>query len=382
MQTRWWAWRKKLAALLGALALFTAAAEEAADKSVDAAARKSAKYLWKQQSEDGGWHSETYGLLKSGQALTPFVLNTLLQVPDDIYPLPKEKVAKALAFIRAQVDKDGAVGTSDPLLSEYPNYATALAVLAFCRAGRLDDKEDRALIEKMAAYLLSQQFKGEWTKEHLAYGAWGFGGFKATPPVAGHVDLSMTRYVLDALRAAAPAEKRPAYTEAEVYLARCQNFDAQDAALDGGFFFSTVIPALNKAGHDGKRFRSYGTATADGILALLSAGIPADDPRVKAAFDWLSNHHGGGGVPGVPVDEDKGWDVSIRFYYASVSAQTFRRLNIKPAAGDKDWRKPLIGFVLKSQRPAGSFANNNLLMKEDDPLIATPLALDALIAVR
>ena len=39
---------------------------------------RAAEYLWSQQSEDGGWHSHTYGLLRSGQSLTPFVLDALL----------------------------------------------------------------------------------------------------------------------------------------------------------------------------------------------------------------------------------------------------------------------------------------------------------------
>ena len=36
------------------------------------------EYLWSRQSADGGWHSTTYGLLRSGQSLTPLVLNALL----------------------------------------------------------------------------------------------------------------------------------------------------------------------------------------------------------------------------------------------------------------------------------------------------------------
>src|SRR5678815_5141018 len=46
------------------------------------------KYLWSQQADDGGWHSHTYGLLRSGQSLTPFVLDALLQVPEGIYQPP------------------------------------------------------------------------------------------------------------------------------------------------------------------------------------------------------------------------------------------------------------------------------------------------------
>ena len=55
----------------------------------------------------------------------------------------------------------------------------------------------------MVAQLRAQQFSeaNGWTPEHTAYGGWGMGGAIRRPPDAGHVDLSMTRFVLEALRA-------------------------------------------------------------------------------------------------------------------------------------------------------------------------------------
>ena len=38
---------------------------------------KATAFLQAKQSADGAWRSETYGLLKSGQSLTPFVLFAL-----------------------------------------------------------------------------------------------------------------------------------------------------------------------------------------------------------------------------------------------------------------------------------------------------------------
>ena len=61
---------------------------------------KAAAYLWSRQADDGGWHSHTYGLLRSGQSLTPFVLEALLQVPEAEYPLPGPKVDRAIALSR------------------------------------------------------------------------------------------------------------------------------------------------------------------------------------------------------------------------------------------------------------------------------------------
>jgi hypothetical protein len=60
-------------------------------------------------------------------------------------------------------------------------------------------------IAPMVAQLRAQQFSDAngWTPEHPAYGGWGMGGTIRRPPDAGHVDLSMTRFVLE--RCASPA---------------------------------------------------------------------------------------------------------------------------------------------------------------------------------
>src|ERR1700736_5663934 len=71
---------------------------------------RAAQYLWSQQAADGGWHSHTYGLLRSGQSLTPFVLQALLEVPDGSEPLPRANVDRATAFIVKNTQSDGALG--------------------------------------------------------------------------------------------------------------------------------------------------------------------------------------------------------------------------------------------------------------------------------
>src|SRR5579862_5479712 len=76
--------------------------------------KRGAEYLWQQQAADGGWHSHTYGLLRSGQSLTPFVLKALLQVHPELYPPPAAKVDRALAFIRTHTQPDGALGLAEP----------------------------------------------------------------------------------------------------------------------------------------------------------------------------------------------------------------------------------------------------------------------------
>jgi Prenyltransferase and squalene oxidase repeat len=355
------------------------------------ALRKAAAWLWSRQEADGGWHSHTYGLLRSGQSLTPFVLDALLEVPDDVYPRPRANVGRALAFIRAHTQATGALGgslggslgTADRDIPDYPNYATALAVSALCRARRAGWQIQTA---PMVAYLRGQQFTEQngWRPQDPAYGAWGMGGLRRTPPDTGHVDLSMTRYVLDALRAAGVADSDSAFASARVFVERCQNFDAaRPANADGGFFFSTTEADTNKAGQDGNHFRSYGTTTADGILALLATGHPLTDPRVIAAQEWLSAHHHdadrrdtdhpGMDVPGFMGEAYQRWPRGLMFYYSAASAKAFQALKVDAGGG-------IIEGLRRTQRADGSWANAENLVKEDDPLIATPFAVRALVA--
>src|SRR5262249_45506185 len=153
-----------------------------------------------------------------------------------------------------------------------------------------------------------------WKPADPAYGAWGMGGERRTPPGTGHVDLSMTRYVLDALHAAGVPETDPVFARARIFVERCRN-------TDGGFFFTTTEFDTNKAGHDGKQFRSYGTTTADGILALLATGNDRGGPMVQAAEQWLRAHHRDMSVPGFVGEAYDRWPRGLSFYYAASAAE-------------------------------------------------------------
>jgi hypothetical protein len=328
------------------------------------AVQKAAAWLWSQQESDGGWHSHTYGLLRSGQSLTPFVLDALLQVPEDVYALPVDRVDRAIAFIRTHTQPEGSLGTADRDIPDYPNYSTALAVTVLCRARRPGWEQQ---IAPMVAYLRLQQFTEQngWHSADQVYGAWGMGGERRRPPGTGHVDLSMTRYVLDALRASGAADSDPAFAAARIFVERCQN-------RDGGFFFSTTEFDTNKAGHDGTNFRSYGSTTADGILALLAIGRPTNDDRVVSAQRWLNAHHRDMAVPGFVGDSYQRWPQGLAFYYSAASAHAFRALRLDAGLGVEQGLR-------RTQRSNGSWANPENLVKEDDPLIATPFAIRALL---
>jgi len=311
---------------------------------------RAARYLWGRQAADGGWPSDTYGLLRSGQSLTAFVLDSLLLIPQQAFRPSASQVGRAFTFLDRHTDPEGAVGRRNPLIPDYPNYATALAVMAQCRAGRRD--QSTPLVE----YLRRQQFSEQsgWSRDHPAYGAWGIGGDRRTPPEPGHVDLSMTRHVLQALAAGGAKPGDAALALADVFLERCQN-------RDGGFLFSTVVAGANKAGP-----ASYGTATADGILSLVAIGARQNDQRLQVARRWLAARHRPGIVPGLTGEAHRRWAQGLRFYYAAARAEAMPEL-------------PPDSALAGEQRPDGSWVNPEPLVKEDDPLIATGLAVRALV---
>jgi hypothetical protein len=205
-------------------------------------------------------------------------------------------------------------------------------------------------------------------------------------------DLSSTLFAIGALRIAGLRADDPAIRKALIFIERCQNVDVSDRDIepqfdDGGFFFSPTDPVRNKAGVAGTdrrgqvRYHSYGSATADGLRALLRCGVSHDHPRVAAARAWLENHFSAMFHPGTfegarEVDRD-----ATYFYYAWSVAHAFRSLGIKEihSQGQKiAWADALAHELINRQRVDGTWTNRFSASKEDDPLVATSFAVGAL----
>jgi prenyltransferase beta subunit len=241
------------------------------------AAERAAGWLWAQQRPDGSFRSEQYAVLRSGQAMTPFVLHALLAAGDHGAP----GVVRGLEFLRDSIDADGAIGYADPELLEYPVYATSVAVLVLVQNG---DARDRPRIDTMARWLARQQC-GEprgFAPDAPAYGAFGFGALGLAPGNPGHVDVTHTRFALQALAAAGRLDGK-VRERALVLLARLQR-------NDGGFSFSPVVAEANKAGRDDDgSFRAYATATCDGLMALSALGLGNGDSRVRSSSSRVTS---------------------------------------------------------------------------------------------
>ena len=351
-------------------------------------------YLWSKQSPNGSWRSETYGLLKSGQSLTPFVLFVLSEVRNDMAPPPEGAVEKSMNFLRRMGNKNIIHGRADPDVLDYPNYATAYALRCFLRYGQ---ESDKTRIDDLTRYLVLQQFAeaAGFSPDPPAYGGWGF-GINRRPTLSSFVDLSHTRRVLAALDEANKIDTE-IKSRALCFLSLLQKSPKEIRSpliptkspmtsgfipppYDGGFFSSPNISYANK-GRIAKDpltrrpyYRSYATATCDGVLALLATGVPKTDDRVLDAVRWLERHSGWDMPQGIPAKHSEPWAESMIYYHCAARAQVFNELAIA-----KDWRRNLCAFLAERQNEDGSFLNpQGRLMKEDDPILCSALALIAL----
>ncbi len=370
---------------------------------------RAAKFLEAAQDTDGAWRSQRYSFFRSGDALTPFVLNSLQLAgvaPTSACHRGDER--SAFDFLRAAVNSDGVLGMGEDEASGYPTYATALALR--CLAA-VEDRGDRELIRRMRKTLLDWQYSEMhgYGVDSLAYGAWGFAAPLASA-VVGHVDVSYTRHVLEALAASGgcprdyaaralvflrlvqrhPDETRrqpPAMTSSSTGARDTSDVESDQQAstgvpFDGGFYFSPIVLAANKGGTarttDGNDyFRSYATATGEGALALIASGLPVTDARVVGARQWLERHAGFASPAGIPSSDPNGWADAVFFTHLESRALASAAIGVPGP-----WREELVTLLAATQRRDGSFSNEkNHLMKEDDPVLATALAVRALSAV-
>ena len=350
--------------------------------------RDAASYLWSKQADDGGWHSETHGLLRGGETWKVFVAHYLLQVPDSIFSVPVDRREHVMAFIREHINEQGVVGVSDPTVLEYPNYATSYALRVLKYWGAPDDS---LYIARMGRYLLGQQYTEDRgiSAEHPAYGAWGFGETSLPVGEVGHVDLSHTRRVLEALAEAGLRAEHNASVRRFLMMLQKHPGDPRNQPgaepesfrppFDGGFYASTVSLGLNKgglaadtAGHT--YYPSYATTTSDGLLALLAAGVPRDDERVASALAWLRAHDDLTRVQGIPPNPSQ-WELVMFYYHLLVRSEAYEAMDVEGS-----WREEMTSILAERQRPDGSFLNPlGSPNKEDDPILATAMAIGTLL---
>jgi hypothetical protein len=289
---------------------------------IERALASAARWLLDRQAPDGAWRSETYGVFKEGDALTPLAVNTLLDCND------KAVIGAARLgadYLSAMTRADGSL-VPGPHGLAYPVYTAALAVRALCRLG---GAKYRGAADAWLSFLLQRQMTGDlgWSPSDCEYGGWGYAH---GPP------------------------RKPAFVLGD--------------------------PPRNKAGVAGTdrrgrvRFASYGSTTADGLRALLACGPPRDGARVTAACHWLTDNFSAAAHPGPFGPGRSALQASVYFYWCWSAAYALAAAG----AGDVPWAEPLAEELVRRQRRGGSWINDAVEVREDDPIVATALAAGAL----
>ena len=357
---------------LGALGLIVGrrpSATQAADTLSEAeVSDKAVAFLKRRQDAKGGWSTE-----RNEPGITALAAAALLRskrvTPAD------PSVTKALAFLEGFIGPKGGLPEA-----AHANYSTSIALMAFHEAntgGRYD-----RVIKEGQDFLKSMQWdesegKG---KNDPFYGGAGYGGKNSRP------DLSNTTFFMEALRDTGLPADDPGLKKALLFVSRCQNLKSEfnDQAWagkvnDGGFVYTPANGGQSMAGNEpGGGLRSYGSMTYAGFKSLVYAGLTADDPRVKAALDYIKANY--------TLDENPGLGQKGLYYYYqafSKAMAAWGQPTLVDAKGQThDWRAEVRAALAKRQNADGSWVNPADRFMEGDPNLVTSYGLLALSYAR
>jgi len=338
-----------------------------------AATDRAVAFILAKQNPNGSWGDE-----KTGVGVNGLCAQALLFAGKTVKDEPVKKAVDLL--VKAQKD-DGGIYDDGGLA----NYCTCIAVQVLVKA----DKEAYApAIKKALAYLTKHQWddtesvdkQEKADKNDPRFGGAGYG--KSARP-----DLSNTQYFADALQAAGVPKDDPAWARMLVFVSRCQaRSESNDSAVtkvvttdDGGFVYSVAGGGESKANTvdlpDGRKgLRSYGSMTYAGFKSMLYASVSKDDPRVKAALEWIQKHWG--------FDENPEMGQSGLYYYYQTSAKALKAFGqdkvLDARKRPHDWRAEITEALLKRQKDDGSWTNPADRWFEGFPLVPTAYAVLAM----
>ena len=317
----------------------------------------------KGQAEDGSFSS--YG----GPGITALVTTAILRN----HRSPNEPaVRKALKYLEQFIQPTGGIHQKETL---YRNYETCLAVLCFSEAnqdGRYDD-----VLKKADAFIKGLQWDESEGKSPSdeAYGGAGYGKH-------GRPDMSNTNFMVEALKATGNDADSEAIQRALLFISKCQNLESEHntskfatKVQDGGFYYTIAAGGSSQAGETPNGgLRSYGSMTYAGLKSMIYAGVGPEDPRVKAATQWIQKNY--------DLKQNPGLGDSGLYYYYHTFAKALDAIGqdtFQSADGAKhDWRAELTTQLAKLQQKDGSWINDNARWLEGDPNLVTGYALLAL----
>jgi squalene-hopene/tetraprenyl-beta-curcumene cyclase len=331
--------------------------------TLDQAVSRALAYFDEAQANDGSFSAG------SGPGITAIVASAMLRngrtVNDPV-------VARALKYLEAHVRDDGGIYQEG---SRYKNYETSLAMVSFNLANQ--DGRYKDLLAKAEKFVKGEQWdEGEGHEiSSMSYGGAGYGSHSRP-------DLSNTTFLVDALHAVGRGEDDPALQKALVFISRCQNLESEHNTTefaakvnDGGFYYTIAAGGQSQAGPTPEGgLRSYGSMTYAGLKSMIHAGVSREDPRVKAAHEWIRRHY--------TLDENPGMGPQGLYYYYHTFAKALDTIGddrlVDANSNSHDWRAELVQKLISTQKEDGSWINDNPRWLEGDPNLVTAYSLLAL----
>ena len=332
---------------------------------------RGARYLLAAQEKDGGWASQT------GPGISCLVLKALIQEPTvgSAHPAVERGIRFVLRFQR----DDGGIYSAGGLLRNYES-SVALSML-----GALAEDRHKPRIAKTQQFL--KQLQWDEGEEKSLDDAW-YGGAGYGPQE--RPDLSNTQMMLEALHDSGLPKDDPTYKKALVFIERGQMWGESNdqpfakGSSQGGFIYTAANGGESKAEQveiEGrKELRCYGSMTYAGFKSMLYAGLTKDDPRVKAALDWIGRYWTLDHNPNMPATQSR----QGLFYYYHLfgrALQAWGEEVITDHVGRKHaWRRELVEKLAAIQRDDGSWVNEANRWMEGHPALTTAYAMLALQA--
>ncbi len=359
--------------------------------------KKGIDYLLAHQDPTGAW------LPQVGPAVTAMVVRGLVQ---NGKPLDDPAARKGLAFIETCHQKDGGY-----YKDSNPNYNSAIVLSMFAvlqqrtlaikewgNGPKPYDKEIAGLQNFLKGLQMDETKDTDGktikpadaaTAKHIDkdnpwYGGSGYGEDRP--------DLSNTAYMIEALHDSGLPGSDPAIQKALIFVTRSQmngetnNQSFAKKATDGGFIYTPVGGGDSKFGdidslEGDSQLRSYGTMTYSGFKSLLYAGLTHDDPRVKAAVQWIQSNWT------LEYNAGSGGSLDGQFYYFNAFSKAMHAWGQDTVTDSKgvkhDWRKELTDALQQSQLPDGSWVNTkSQRWLEGNPVLATAYGVLCLEEVR
>lgn len=339
---------------------------------VSASMNRSLKWLASHQKEDGSWSDADFPALT---ALPVWAFSK------SSYPDKDKIIAKGVKHILSCVQVNGGIykevkGRKGGGLG---NYNTALCMTALHATG---DKALTLVILNARKYIAGSQHFGD-----DQYSG-GFGYDRDTE--RKYTDMLNTFYATEAMARTADVEdSRPKsekhadidWKETVKYIARMQNKPDSGDDNSGGFYYNPSDPkagsSTNKSGT--VVFRSYGSITYAGMLALIYANVSRDDVRVQSAFDWARKHW--------TLDENPGMGANGKYFFYNILSKSLSAYGVETVplkdGSLVSWKVEMVKKVITLQKTdaatgEGFWENTEARYWEGDPVLVTSYCLLAL----